>query len=337
MPPSTHSPTQAPSLEVHVPISPTPMFLRQVWALAASLRRFGGEVGREATVTAWVSPELPELPDLHAANPWARELGVDFRWVDQALFERHWYWGTAMARWDAADYRADVVLMLDADVLVCGSLDELVASLLAEPAVAGLPAHMSPYDESRWRELFAVAQLPEPALDCAPSGAGFFPEARDQRMPPYFNLGVIAAPRELMRRLGAGLVGEMERVNAFEESYYRCQLAIPLALARQALPWRALDARWNFPNDRHFEQALPAAAADVRLLHYLRIGEGVDKNHDFNDTQAYRALLDRPGLRGTDALLQQRLRSLGRCPLDAGRGAFRRLLARLCGRAAASN
>ena len=307
----------APSLEVHVPISPTPMFLRQVWALAASLRRFGGEVGREATVTAWVSPELPELPDLHAANPWARELGVDFRWVDQALFERHWYWGTAMARWDAADYRADVVLMLDADVLVCGSLDELVASLLAEPAVAGLPAHMSPYDESRWRELFAVAQLPEPALDCAPSGAGFFPEARDQRMPPYFNLGVIAAPRELMRKLGAGLVGEMERVNAFEESYYRCQLAIPLALARQALPWRALDARWNFPNDRHFEQALPDAAADVRLLHYLRVGDAVSKSRDFNDAAAYAALLARDGLVGTDALLQRRLRELGGCPLDA--------------------
>ena len=306
-----------PSLEIHVPISPSPMFLRQVWALAASLRRYGGAIGRSATLTAWVSPELPERVDLHAAHPWARALGVDFRWVDAALFERHWYWGTAMARWAAADYQADLVLMLDADVLVCGSLDALAAELLAAPAVAGLPAHMSPFDEAGWGALFAAAELPAPALDCAPSGAGFFPEAREQRMPPYFNLGVIAAPRALMQRLGADLVGEMERVNAHVESYYRCQLAIPLALARQQLPWRALDVRYNFPNDRHFEQALPEAAADVRLLHYLRVGDAVSKSRDFNDAAAYAALLARDGLLGTDALLQQRLRALGVCPLDA--------------------
>ncbi len=318
----------APRLEVHIPISPTPMFLRQAWALAASLRRHGGAVGATATVTAWVSPELPGLPDLDRLHPWARSVGLRFRWVDSALFARHWYYGTALARW-ADSFDADVVLMLDADVLVCASLDALVEQLLASGAVYGLPAHASPLDEAEWRALFASADLPPPRLDHRPSGAGFYVHAREQRMPAYFNLGVIAARADAMATCGRGIVAEMERVNAFIDpaldrarSFFRCQLALALALARQQVDAKALDLRDNFPNDASFEAAHPSAAAAVRLLHYLRQDRGVSKNRDFGSARAYSGLLWRAGLVGTDALLQWRLRALGRCPLD---GALQRL------------
>ncbi len=315
------------SLEIHVPISPTPMFLRQLWALATSLRRFGGQVGRAATITAWVSPEQPELTDLNSLHAWAEPLGVRFRWVDLALFERHWYFGTAFARW-AGPFAADVVLMLDADVLVCNSLDDMVQEVAAAQAVSGLPAHMSPFSEDEWRALFASAGLPPPQMDCRPSGAGFFADARDQRMPPYFNLGVIAAPRSVMATLGQGLVDDLERVNAFCETYYRCQVAIPLGIARHGLGWRALDVRDNFPNDPAFERAHPDALSGIRLLHYLRESRGVRKNADFKDAQAYHGLLMRPDLGGAEALLQQRLRALGQCPLDRPAPLWDRLLRR---------
>ena len=310
------------SLEVHIPISPTPMFLRQTWALAASLRRFGGEAGRSATLTAWVSPELPGLPDLNRLHPWAKKLGVKFRWVDEALFARHWYFGTALARW-AGPFSADVVLMLDADVLVCNSLDALVATMAGSAEVWGFPAHFSPFTEEEWNALFASAGLPPPALDCQPSGAGFFSSAREQRMPPYFNLGVIGAARQTMQQLGSGLIGEMERVNVYidpekdpERSFYRCQMAIPLSIARHGLGWQALDVRDNFPNDVNFEQAHPVALDEIRLLHYLRKERGVSKNDDFLSASRYQALLQRDGLEGSNRLLQSRLRALGACPLD---------------------
>lgn len=310
------------SLEVHIPISPTPMFLRQTWALAASLRRFGGEVGRNATLTAWVSPELPSLPDLHRLHPWARRLGVRFRWVDEALFAKHWYYGTALARW-AGPFTADVVLMLDADVLVCNSLDPLVATVAQGGEVWGFPAHFSPFTEEEWQALFASAGLPPPDLTCKPSGAGFFDAAKEQRMPPYFNLGVIAAARQTMQQLGMGLIGEMEQVNAYldpaqdpQRSFYRCQMAIPLSIARHGLGWHALDVRDNFPNDVRFEQAYPRALDEIRLLHYLRKERGVNKNDDFQSAVHYGALLRREGLEGSNRLLQLRLQALGACPLD---------------------
>lgn len=316
------------ALEVHVPISPTPMFLRQTWALAASLRQFGGEVGRTATVIAWVSPELPGLPDLNRLHPWAKNLGVTFRWVDEALFAKHWYYGTALARWEGP-FSADVVLMLDADVLVCSPLDALVQTIADSGAVWGFPAHVSPFSEEQWLALFAGADLPAPALDCSPSGVGVLPDVPPQGMPPYFNLGVIAAPRAVMATLGQGLLGEMERVNAFTETYYRCQVAIPLGLARKGLPWRALDVRDNFPNDAAFERAHPQAVAQTRLLHYLRESDAVSKKRDFATAPAYAALLRRQGLAGANALLQERLRALAACPLDAKSALWRRALASL--------
>lgn len=310
------------SLEVHIPISPTPMFLRQTWALASSLRQFGGAVGRSAKLTAWVSPELPGLPDLNRLHPWAKKLGITFRWIDEALFSRHWYYGTALARW-AGPFSADVVMMLDADVLVCNPLDALVQTLAASSAVWGFPAHASPFSEEEWQALFAAASLPTPALDCKPSGIGFYPPARDQRMPAYFNLGVIGGSRAVMQRLGQGLIEEMERFNRYlppasdpHRSFFRCQVAVSLSRARHGLPWRGLDVRDNFPNDSTFEQAHPDALSSIRLLHYLRKDRGVSKDADFLNGQVYRALLLRPNLSGTNRLLQSRLQSLGQCPLD---------------------
>ena len=321
--------TGFPTLEVHIPISPTPMFLRQTWALAASLRQYGGEVGRAATVTAWVSPELAGLPDLNRLHPWAKALGLTFRWVDEALFARHWYYGTALARW-AGPFSADVVLMLDADVLVCNPLDELVQTLGDSGAVRGLPAHFSPLSEAEWQDLFALSGLRPPALSCRPSGAGFFPHARDQRMPAYFNLGVIGANRAVMAQLGQGLIEDMEAFNCWlppasdpHRSFFRCQMAVSLSIARHELPWSTLDLRDNFPNDATFEQAYPDVLKRIRLLHYLRKDRGVNKERDFDHAKIYAELLHRPGMTATDRLLQDRLRGLGTCPLDHWRQRLR--------------
>ncbi|MGE0106117.1 MAG: hypothetical protein AB7S53_04025 [Thiomonas sp.] len=306
----------SPTLEIHVPISPTPAFFRQLWALAASVRQFGGQVGRSASITAWVSPELPGLPDLHRLHPWARRLGVSFRWVDAGLFAWHWYFGTALARW-SGHFKADVVLMLDADVVIIRALDDLAADVLARPGLHGLLTHISPLTEAQWQTLWQGTGLGDAPLECTPLAVDFMTFTKAQRMPPYFNLGVLAAPADVMRLLGEGLVEEMERANALEKNWFRCQIAVAMSRARHGLPWFALPLRDNFPNIEGFEQRQPQELAAMRIAHYLNKTATWDKSRDFNDRAAYAALLHRPGLAGTEAVVQRVLRSLPACPLDA--------------------
>lgn len=303
------------TLEIHVPISPTPMFFRQLWALAASLRRFGGTAGAQARITAWVSPELPGLPDLHRLHPWARALGVTFRWVDPALFAQHWYFGTALARW-AGPFDADVVLMLDADMVIARSLDELVADVLAHPGLHGLLTHISPLTEAQWQTLWQQTGLGAAPLECTPLAVDFMPFTKARRMPPYFNLGVLAAPKTVMRTLADGLFDDMARANAVEKNWFRCQIAVALSRARHNLPWYALPLRDNFPNIAGFEERAPQELAAVRMAHYLNKTVSLDKSRDFNDGPAYAALLQRQGLTGLEATVQTVLRALPPCPLD---------------------
>ena len=177
--------------------------------------------------------------------------------------------------------------------------------------------------------MFASAGLPESALDCRPSGVGVLPEVQAQGMPPYFNLGVIAAALAVMQTLGQGLLDEMERVNAFTETYYRCQAAVALGIARHGLPWRALDVCDNFPNDTVFEQPHAQVLSQIRLLHYLCESEAVSKKRDFASAPACTALLQRQGLTGANAVLQQRVCALTARPLEAQKSLWRTALQRL--------
>lgn len=159
-----------------------------------------------------------------------------------------------------------------------------------------------------------------------PQAVDFMTFTKSQRMPPYFNLGVIAAPREVMQTLGDGLVQEMERANALEKSWFRCQIALAMSRARHDLPWYALPLRDNFPNIEGFEHRYPQELAAVRIAHYLNKTPSLDKSRDFNDRAAYAALLARPGLQGLEQQVQAVLRALPACPLDAP---WQRLRARL--------
>src|SRR5262245_20197371 len=95
--------------EIHVPISPTPSFFMQVQILAASLRRFGGALA-DSPVVVTVSRDC-EPYDLAAALPWSERLGVSWRWMDAADYERLGIWGTAIMRF-TYDFEAPFVVML---------------------------------------------------------------------------------------------------------------------------------------------------------------------------------------------------------------------------------
>jgi hypothetical protein len=297
--------------EIHVPISPTPGFLTRVRILAATLRRFGGALA-DAPVIVTVSRDV-EPYDLAAALPWSAELGIEWRWVDARLWAEHGIYATALSRF-THDFDAELVVQLDADTLIAGPLDDLL-ELTGHDAIAGVPAHLPPEVEVHdgvarapqdlWHELHLSAGLAPVALQCehtAPWLAGT-PTAA---CPAYFNLGMLAAPAATTRRLGGVIFDALGAVNAFASTWYRCQIAVTLAISATGCGWCALPVSWNFPNDAAFWDGYPAEREDVRVLHYLRQGE-LDRECDTGSPEGLARLLDRPELHPVHELLKARI------------------------------
>lgn len=298
-----------PALEVWIAASPNPHFFTMIHALAWSMRRYGGRAGARADIVVVFGREAPAAA-IDAGMPWAHDLRVRWRYTRPGVFERFGVYGTALDRF-AGPFTADVILLLDADTLIARPLDGLVRAVQRADAFCGLPAHIPPWEEGdRWDELFTGVGLGPAPRVCTPSGESIYPQARGHRMPPYFNLGVLAAPRALMQRLGEGMLDDLAAVNAVLASYYRCQLAVSVGVCRRAVPWRRLPLRDNFPNDPAFVRRMPLQAWRWRIIHALRRSDALDKQRDFAHPQALRAWLQRHDVHGVNGRIQRLLRPL---------------------------
>src|ERR1700757_832940 len=182
-----------PTLEIHVPISPTPSFLYQLRCLTHSLRRFGGAY-RNSPVIATVGGHPPD-DRLADRMPWLAANGIELRWVPADKF-------AALGLRAAVDlrlkhpYRSDVVLLLDADTLIRRPLDDLIERVHRDQVLAGTIAHLSPLPGGKlerpdWARLFSHFGLREPRLEYEHTGWGYMSTDPDYRFcPAYFNYGV---------------------------------------------------------------------------------------------------------------------------------------------------
>src|SRR5437016_2489378 len=68
-----------PSLEIHIPISPTPTFFNMVRCLALSLRSNGGAY-RDAPIIATAGDRVVD-PGLAGRLPWLKSYGLELRWA----------------------------------------------------------------------------------------------------------------------------------------------------------------------------------------------------------------------------------------------------------------
>jgi hypothetical protein len=299
-------------VEIHVPIAPTPQFFTMLHYLAASLRLNGGPLSRSRIVVT-VSAER-EPVDLTEMQPWSRNYSLEWRWVPRERYSRHIYYATAVERFRYS-FRSPIVLMLDADTFVAGSFAPLVRKVEATGAFSGMIAHLSPFpphpergNDEWWQHLFARAGLGEapltqqytlwnPAID----------PKRPRSCPPYFNLGMLIAPAETMNRIGDVIYDEMAAIDRVLTTNFKCQIGVAMALHRLQLPWFAADMRYNLANDDEVAARYPNELKNVRLFHYMRVGQFL-KERDFSSTESVGAFLARRDLTGVNRRMAAALR-----------------------------
>src|SRR5262245_47563495 len=75
-----------PTLEIHVPISPTPIFINMIRCLVHSLRLHGGAYRNAPVIVTAGDREID--PALAHRLGWLPGSGIELRWVDPAEFAR---------------------------------------------------------------------------------------------------------------------------------------------------------------------------------------------------------------------------------------------------------
>jgi hypothetical protein len=216
-------------------------------AFTVSLRRNGGAY-KDAPVILTVGEDeyAPELTDGSIA--WLEKENVSIRLVPKFMYASRKYFGTGAYRM-MADFQADVVLMVDSDILIKQPLDDLVESIAATGEFGALIEFGTPFyfeNSTTWEELYAHCGLGEPKLIYQYTGWGLMgQELKHQFCPPWFNFGVVIAPRDVMIRIGRVFFPLVERIEELEESMYRAQLALSLAVVALDIPYRVLPLRYK--------------------------------------------------------------------------------------------
>lgn len=285
---------RAPSLEVHVPISPTPKFLNMVHYLTHSLRRFGGAY-RNARVIVTIGDGVIDH-DLERRHPWMARQGVEVRWLELEKFHRDSFYATAVDRF-CQQFESDMVLMLDADVLIRRPLDDLMR--LCRSCFGGVIAHTPPFpQQATWQAVYDTVGLGRVRTPHEHGGWGYFYGDPERRYcPPYFNFGVLCGPADLMGQIGERIYPLMHKVNGVVETIFRCQLAVSLAITEQRIPYRCLPMRYNYPNCPPIEALHGIELPHAVLLHMLWNNQELYKDSIFDDPSHVDAMIARPDLR----------------------------------------
>lgn len=293
-------------IELRVAISPTPAFLNRVLLIAASLRQFHPD----SIVRAYIGdpdgarPETIQLVDQTFCGH-----RIGFEWISQREMDewagsRAPYLATMNRRW-RTPIDGDHVIIADADVVICGPLDDLFKN----NAVQGVMAHVAPLSDDNWRYLFAIAGCRPPLFAYPYSGNGIMGPAGKLAM-FYPNSGFFFAPRALFERMIEPYNVTIRVLKgAMRDYYWFDQLALAIAAAKSEVPVRALPLAYNFPNQVGFEEAHPAELDHAKVIHFLRT-DTIDRDRDFESVPAMKRLVARTDLTGSNEMVRKRVEEL---------------------------
>jgi hypothetical protein len=302
-----------PTVEIHIPISPTPVFFNMVQCLALSLRANGG-IGRDAPIILTVGDATID-PTIERAYPWLGPLGIELRWVSEPFFREHSFHATGATRlWH--DFGSDVILLLDADILIARPFDDLIRRVFREGHVAGVIGPASPlqfFDPPHsWHEIYRHCGLDQtPDLRFEHPGWPYYFSSDEvyRRSPAYFNYGVICAPASFIRRIAATYFSDLLKLRELTPNLLITQIALTTSIIRAGLPQRALPVRYNFPNHPMLE-ALHGAEIPLATFLHLKEKHQFKKFDLFDDLANVHATIRRTDLRGINERARQVLQAI---------------------------
>jgi hypothetical protein len=285
-----------------------------VHMLSESVRSFAGEFS-DARIVVSVGEDT-ELFDIDRARPELAPYKIEWRWTRRQDFKRHSYFATGLDRW-AAPFESEYVLMADADILILGTLGDVVQYLPTPRSIAGVIATKPPFtargvgdDEIRWPELYRSAGLTPPSFDFPIPGHGtHYPISGIAKAPPYYNFGFVVGRKDAMNAIRETLEADYLAAMNFMQNILAGQAGLGLSISRHRLDAAALPLRYNFWSQGKYLENFPDEAAKVRVLHYLNgpFRKHCD-NESIDDVQRWVAARPNP----TDAVERFLVAALGK-------------------------
>lgn len=300
-----------PTLDVRIPLSPTPSFYNRACLIIKSLSEFYDC----AFTFYYTSPAGIELDDTINASTFTYEADVLWRRMSDSVtaqwaLTNNKFAGGIIERF-RPPFHADHVLLLDADVICCKGFIELFD---LPPAISAVPAHVGPFGTSNasvWSQLYADFNV-EP-LPATHELTGYPFMTNNRYTPAYFNTGVVFAPASVFETISDSFFRAVEFVRTNMDTYFIDQVALTLALAAHPdIAVNDLAVKYNFPNDPGFDDKYADQLEQIKFLHFLRQGP-VDRERDFESDEAIRKLCVRPGLKGSNKVFRNRIAELVGC------------------------
>jgi hypothetical protein len=303
-----------PTTEIHVPLSLNARFAMMAAMQVRSFVRYADLPGdwRIVFTTSLDSTLTPDSPEF----AWTKDYPVSFRAVTRDLWTRFGYDGTGLQSM-THEHTADVLLSMDADTVVTGSLAELVHRVAGSDALHARVAWQPPTIDLR--TVFHAAGLPWKDWGLMYGGQGIDLLA-DDWCPPYFNGGFLAMPRSLADDLTKTLPSDIAFVHKGFPGVFAFQIALCLNVVRQAYPFVALDERYNMghaefgrqtfmdPDSVARRNASITAARDPRIVHYCAATDSFRKDRDLASRAAIEAFCNRTDVTGVASRLQDACR-----------------------------
>ena len=216
---------------------------------------------------------------------WAKGYPIQFHLCDEIVWTVHakraitenkpWFqYAATMKQQLANDFDEDVVVFMDADTVVCGSLIEVIARAEQEGKILARTAWQPPsVDLARALGERGCAER-DYGLEYAGYGWSFL---EPRACPPYFNFGFIVMPGDIARLIRDNVSADVAFVEERFYDTYAAQTALCLLICRLNLGFGGLEEKYNFGNgDTLFTFPIHPDATTARLLYERTVSNMMD-------------------------------------------------------------
>jgi len=288
-----------------IPASPTEGFFGQIVLFSKSVSQQNWE-----RWTPRIRAIFGEKPDPDTLAKWLPKLGnVDLLFLDAKHQAEEGYFAQGDERLFSVPSNTDVLVLVDADTVILGSIETMLDEVLEAKAVAGVIAHWSFPTEGRhglqedWQILAHKFTGSELTFPYRYTMAG---DTIEDCAPFYVNFGFVAIATSVLPELrDCYLPLRRELMVTLDNKYFSGQVGFALAVGTLNLPHITLPFRYNYPNDPAVDAIHQIELSEVRVMHYLRKSH-FDRSKIASEQAAYQSMIE-ADLKGSNAVFRDHL------------------------------